>query len=195
MKSSCPVTLGRKGDWQVSSARAGSSPPAPSTRTMARRGETTRVTERVLMCKILPCSERMGQCLGGPRSLGSDVERVERLARRHEETIALGSAEADVRAGFRKPDAPDELALGRPHRHPAVAEVATSVTRDPDIALDVAADAVGTAFDVVDHAIGENLAVGQLVVASDVEHVDVAVAPRVGVARAPARARHVQLLV
>src|SRR5215510_13879933 len=110
---------------------------------MARRAETTRVTERVLMCKILPCSERIGQCLGGPRSLGGDVEGVQRLARRHEETIALGAAEADVRADFRKPDAPDELALGVPHRHPAVAQVSTGITRDPDIALDVAADAVG----------------------------------------------------
>src|SRR5215510_2796689 len=149
---------------------------------MAKKAEMTPVIERVLISKV-SCA-RKGY-LGGPRALSGDVKRVERLARRHEESIALGSAEADVPAHFRKPDATDELALGVPHRHPAVAQVASRVARDPDVALDVTADAVGAALDVVDHAIGEHLAAGQLVVAPDVEDVDVAVAPRVGVAGPP----------
>src|SRR5713101_6585199 len=136
--------------------------------------------------------------LSGRGTLGVDIESVQRPAGRHEEAVALRAAEAEVAADLGQADAPDELALGRPHGHPTVAKAApagVAVARDPEVAKDVAADAVRPAFDAVDHEVGEELLVGELVVAADVKRVHVAVAARVGVARPSAGADHVQLLV
>ena len=65
------------------------------------------------------------------------VEGVERLARRHEQAVALGPAEADVAADLGQADAADQLALRGPHRDAAVADGAAGVARDPEIAVDV----------------------------------------------------------
>src|ERR1700737_593081 len=46
------------------------------------------------------------------RALGADVERIERLARGHEQAVALEAAEADVGAALGQLDAADELAGG-----------------------------------------------------------------------------------
>src|SRR5205085_5601760 len=121
--------------------------------------------------------------------------RVERLASRHEQPIALGSAEADVAADLREPDAPDQLAGGIPDRHPAIADGATGVARAPEVALDIGAHAVGPALHAVDHEVAEELAARELVVAADVEHVHVALAARAGVSGAFSGADHVELLV
>src|SRR5439155_1151201 len=56
-------------------------------------------------------------------ALRGGVDRVERLARRHEQTVPLGTAEADVAADLRQPDATDELGLRRPYGHAAVAHL------------------------------------------------------------------------
>src|SRR5262249_61456638 len=50
-------------------------------------------------------------------ALRADVERVKRLARRHEQTVALEPAEADVGAALGELDAADELAGGRIDHH------------------------------------------------------------------------------
>src|SRR5216683_1746934 len=93
------------------------------------------------------------------RALGVHIDGVERLARRHEQAVPLGTAEADVAADLRQPDATDQLAFRRPHRDPAVADRTAGVARRPEIAIDVGAHPVGPAFDAVDHAIAEQLAV------------------------------------
>src|SRR4029077_4146440 len=95
-------------------------------------------------------------------SLRGDVEGVERLAPAHEEAVALRTAEADVGADLREPDAADELALRRPHGHAAISEPApagVAVAGDPHVALDVTARAVRATLDAVDHEIAEHLLV------------------------------------
>src|SRR5689334_7953558 len=131
----------------------------------------------------------------GSGALGRGVERVERLAARHEQPVALGPAEADVAAHLGQPDAPDELALGRPDRHAAVANRPPGVAGGPDVAVHVAPDAVGSALDAIDHEVAEHLAVGRLVVGADVEDVHVALAARAGIAGPLAGAHDVELLV
>src|SRR5215813_10727435 len=69
----------------------------------------------------------MSSRLAGRGALGADVERVQRLAGRHEQAVPLWPAEAHVAADLGQPDATDELALGVPHRDPAVAHVAAGV--------------------------------------------------------------------
>src|SRR3954454_13953182 len=110
---------------------------------------------------------RAGSARSG--ALRGRVHRIERLARRHEQAIALGAAEADVAAHFGQPDAAEELALRRPRRHAAVADGAAGIAGGPDVAVDVAAHAVRPALHTVDHALAEPLLVRQLVVAADVE--------------------------
>src|SRR3954464_10095590 len=101
------------------------------------------------------------------RSLRADINRVERLARGHEQAVALGAAEADVAAHFGQTDAADQLAFRRPHRHAGIADGAAGVARGPDIAVDVAAHAVRPALHAIDHEIAEPLAVRELVVGAD----------------------------
>ena len=73
-----------------------------------------------------------------------DVDRVQRLAAGHEETVALGAAEADVRADLRKTDLTDPVAVRGEDVHPVVA-VTDPAGAGPDVAVLVAADAVGEA--------------------------------------------------
>src|SRR2546422_1340831 len=132
------------------------------------------------------------------RPLRVDVERIQRLARGHEEAVTLGTSEAEVAADLGQPDAADELAFRRPDGHAAVAErtaARRAVARHPDVAVDVAASSVGAALDAVDHEVAEQLLIGQLVVGADVEHVHVALAAWSRVAWSWARADDVQLLV
>jgi hypothetical protein len=60
-------------------------------------------------------------------SLRGDVDRVERLARRHEQAVALGAAEAKIGADLGQPNTADELARRRPYRHAAIAHSATGI--------------------------------------------------------------------
>src|SRR5688500_18815275 len=102
---------------------------------------------------------------GRRRALRRHVHRVERLARGHEEPVALRTTERDVAADFGKTDPAEQLAVGIPHGDAAVAETATArvaVARHPEVPVDVAARSVGTALDSVDHEVGEALAVRQL---------------------------------
>src|SRR5580692_480340 len=104
------------------------------------------------------------------RALRRGIDRVDRLAPGHEQAVALGAAEADVAAHLGQADAAEQLALRRPHRHPVIADMAAGIAGSPDIAVDVAADAVGSAVDAVDHEVAEHFLIRELVVGADVEH-------------------------
>src|SRR6266702_2657828 len=127
-------------------------------------------------------------------ALGRRIDRIERLARGHEQAVALGAAEADVAAHFGQADAAEQLAFRRPHGDAAIAHGAAGIAGGPDIAIDVAAHAVRSAFDAVDREVGKPLAVRELVVGADVEHEHVALAARTGIARSLAGTDDVQLL-
>src|SRR5437899_3667184 len=132
------------------------------------------------------------------RPLRVDVECIQRLARGHEEAVALGSSEAQIAADLGQSDAADELAFRCPDGHATVAEgtaARCAVARHPDIAVDVTASAVRAALDAVDHEIAEQVRTRQLVVGADVEHVHVALAAWARVARSWTRADDVQLFV
>src|SRR5262245_59263168 len=118
----------------------------------------TRMTGQVLHPERTGMQDPTRRDLARGRALGSGVERVEGLAGGHEETIALGPAEADVAADLGDADAADELALRRPHRHAAVSHVASRVARAPQVAVHVGAHPVGAALDAVHHEVAEELA-------------------------------------
>src|SRR6476620_11667200 len=69
------------------------------------------------------------------------VDRVERLAGRHEQAISSGPAEADVGADLRQQDHPDPLTRRREDVHSVVARSNPAGAR-PDVAVGVGADAV-----------------------------------------------------
>src|SRR5687767_10065926 len=127
-----------------------------------------------------------------PCPLCVHVQRINRLARRHEESIALGASEADVTAHLGKPDPTDELALRRPHGDAAVTHVSTRVARHPEIAIHVAPNAVRSALDAIDHAIRKQPMVSEAVVAGDIERVQVTVATGTGIAGPSTRAGDIQ---
>src|SRR5258708_7672834 len=129
------------------------------------------------------------------RALRGGIHRVERLARGHEQAVALGAAEADVAAHLGQADAADQLAGRIPHRHAVIADVAAGIARGPDIAIDVAAHAVRPAVHAVDDEVAEQLLIAELVVGADIEHMHIAFAARTGIARSLAGRNHVQLLV
>src|SRR5439155_17000429 len=54
---------------------------------------------------------RSAEISASERTLRVDVERIDRVARRHEQPIAFGPAEADVGATLRQLDVPDRVAL------------------------------------------------------------------------------------
>src|SRR4030095_13279938 len=76
------------------------------------------------------------------------VERVERLAGRHEEPVALDPAEAEVGAALREQDAADELARGVEDRH--AIEALAAAPPAPEVAVDITAHAVWNAVAGVD---------------------------------------------
>src|ERR1700681_2988092 len=68
---------------------------------------------------------------GSARScaLRGGIHGVERLARGHEQAVALGAAEADVAAHLGQADPADQLAGRRPHRYAAIADVTAGIAR------------------------------------------------------------------
>src|SRR5580692_3210384 len=99
-----------------------------------------------------------------PRPLRLHIERIERMTGRHEQTVALGAAEADIGADLGQTDAQDRLALRREH-HDAVELLGPGAPAAPQIAGGVAAKAVGRAT----ARVHEHPAVGEL--AAVVDHV------------------------
>src|SRR5438034_8229460 len=78
------------------------------------------------------------------RALGLDVNGVEGLAGGHEQTVAFFASKTNVRADFRQQNHPDSTAFRRKYVH-AVVAIAHPARRGPEVAIDVAADAVGAA--------------------------------------------------
>src|SRR5215469_8013239 len=118
----------------------------------------------------------------GSRTLGGRIHSVERLTRRHEQSIALRPAEADIATDLWETDSADKLAFRVPHSHATISDVAPGVARAPDVALDVASHAVRPTLNAVDDAIGEQLLIGQFLV-GDIEDVYDAFATRAAVPR------------
>src|SRR5215213_5416579 len=75
------------------------------------------------------------------RALRVDVERIDRLARRHEQAVAATAAEAHVGAALRQLDAADEAPFAVVD-HDAVELVGAHAPAAPQIAVDVDAEAV-----------------------------------------------------
>src|SRR5262249_53819276 len=131
-------------------------------------------------------------------ALGVDVEGVERLTRRHEQPIALWTAEADVGADFRQSNAADQLSVPRPHGHAAVAETADggiAVARNPEISVDIGVRAIRATLESFDHEMAEQCCIADLVVGADGERIHVAVSARTLVSRSCSGADDVELLV
>src|SRR5262249_5834698 len=101
------------------------------------------------------------------RALRADVERIERLARRHEPAGAGCGAQPNHGAAYRKLDAADELA-GRVVDHDAVEFLAAHAPAAPQVAVDVDAETIGRAGAGVD----ESAPVGELAAVDHVEHED-----------------------
>src|SRR5437667_7935900 len=57
-------------------------------------------------------------------ALGLDIERIDRLARGHEQAVALAAAETEVGAALGQKDAADQAAVGREHGDAVVARAA-----------------------------------------------------------------------
>jgi hypothetical protein len=77
-------------------------------------------------------------------ALGFYVEGVERLAGGHEDTIAFGTAEAEIGADFWKMNFAEQGAVGREDVH-AVEGLAGPPRSGPDVAIHIAANTIGYA--------------------------------------------------
>src|SRR5260370_26226640 len=75
------------------------------------------------------------------RALRVDVERIDRMARGHEQPVALDAAEADIGRAFGQRDETDRLTARVEDFHSVLLRVAHAPAA-PQIALDVAAEAV-----------------------------------------------------
>src|SRR5215471_2902326 len=91
------------------------------------------------------------------RTLRTDVERIERVACRHEQAVALDAAKADVGAALRKRNRADPLAFRIEH-HDAV-EPFAGTPAAPQIAVGIATETVRRLGGLAGH---ERLAVGEL---------------------------------
>src|SRR5712691_8490156 len=74
------------------------------------------------------------------RTLRVDIERIERMARRHEQAVAAQPTETKVGATFGQRDLADALALGVEDQHAVLG--LTHAPAAPEIALDIAAEPV-----------------------------------------------------
>src|SRR6185437_10521535 len=137
-----------------SSLRAKRSNPEPQTRT----GLIRRFAPRNDGWRRLPPE----------RALRIDIQRVDRLARGHEQAVALDAAEADIGAALGQCDAADHDAVGRVD-HDAVELGIAHAPAAPQIAVDVAAHAVRRARAGVDMdaLVGNRLAAGVDIVSED----------------------------
>src|SRR5947209_19869179 len=72
-----------------------------------------------------------------------DKDRIDRLARRHEQPVALLAAESNIRAALRQHDAADHLTVGRIDGDAVLRLAAAPGT--PQIAVDIDANAVAAA--------------------------------------------------
>ena len=99
---------------------------------------------------------------------GLHVQRIQRLATGHEQTVPLDAAEAQVGARFRKDNPPDQFTLRRQAVH-AVRSGAGPAHAGPQVAVAIGPNAVGKSG----RHIGEHLAAAQLPPLHDLENPDV----------------------
>src|ERR1035438_6898345 len=92
---------------------------------------------------------------------GTHEHGVQRLAGRHVEAVALGTAEAEVGADLGQQDHADALALRRKDVY-AIVACAAAGSR-PDVAVDIGADSVRSTGPVVELHVGEQAPAAQLV--------------------------------
>src|SRR3954447_934257 len=137
--------------------------------------------------RFLPVTESAG---GG--ALRLDLQHVQRLARRHQQVIALRAAERDVGAYLGQTDAADQLALRVVDKHASIAE--RPVRAAPEIAGHVGTHAIGPALHAVGREVKEVAPIGHLR-SLDIERMDGARAAGMAVAWSPPRAAHVEGLV
>src|SRR5262252_1707645 len=90
-------------------------------------------------------------------TLDTDVKRIERVARRHEQAVALDAAKADVGAALRKRNRADPLAFRVEHHDPV--EPFAGAPAAPQIAVCIATKAVRRLGGLAGH---EHLAIGEL---------------------------------
>src|ERR1700730_13340112 len=110
----------------------------------------------------------MTASLSSQRALRVHIERGYRLARGNEQAIALQAAETEIGATLGQRDAADHDAVGGKH-HDTVELGIAHAPAAPQIAVDVAAHAVGRAGAGVDKdtLVGNRLAVGCYVIGQD----------------------------
>src|SRR5438105_13766021 len=96
------------------------------------------------------------------RALRLHIDRIERLARGHEQAVALPAAEADIGAGLGQQDLSDARAVvWCEHLHAVIART-NPAGADPDIALGVDAHSVGEARLAVELHVDQPLRVREL---------------------------------
>ena len=145
-------------EWGNSASRNSSrSRRSPASTPRKRPQNNNTAPERIFCSGVLafwlgaqqtqgrPC----GSLLSPRRALGVHVQRIDRLARGHEQPVALHAAEADIGAALGQRDAADRRAVGRIDHHAVEFGIAHAPAA-PQIAVDVAAHAVRRAGTGVD---------------------------------------------
>src|ERR1700737_439656 len=94
-------------------------------------------------------------------TLRLDIDRVQRLARRHEQAVALLAAEAHIGADLRQPDLADPYAIRRENLHTVVA-LADPARADPDVAVDVDPHSVRESRLAVERHVNQHSRIGKL---------------------------------
>src|SRR5215510_1144484 len=107
------------------------------------------------------------------RSLRLHIHRVERLTAGHEQSVALASAEAQVRAALGQHDLTDAVTIGGKDVH-AVKTLTAPTRSRPDIASAIGANAVRHPLHpLTDHA-GKSAAMPQVLAIHDIPDGDLA---------------------
>src|SRR5712691_6664939 len=108
---------------------------------VARKVAPGRIVTGMRSSCIVSSERPLGYGSAQGHALGVHVDRVERLAARHEEPVPLDSAEAEIGAALGEEDATEQLALGVEDGDAVLALAPAPAT--PEVALPVAAHAVG----------------------------------------------------
>src|ERR1700682_5454065 len=87
------------------------------------------------------------------RPLRVDLERIDRLARGHQQEVVFWTTEREIGADLRQTDAPDGFSLGVDDDDTGVAK--WTIGTGPDVAVDVDGHVVRPAVDPIHHHVGE----------------------------------------
>src|SRR6185312_15795165 len=81
-------------------------------------------------------------------------------------------------AYFRQSNPAEQLGLRAPYRDPTVAYSPPGIAGTPEVAEHVSTESIRTTMHAIDMAVGEHLLIRQLVVGSDIQDMDIALAGR-----------------